>query len=141
MLRRDFIYGLGASLGSVALTSMLADSARAEGSVGAAGSAGAAGAKARHFADAKAKHCIFLYMEGGPSHIDTFDPKPALTKLHKKEFKRSGEEQSAMSSGTRYYVESPFKFRKCGESGADMCTLWKHLAEVADELRVGVENR
>ena len=73
-------------------------------------------------------------MEGGPSHIDTFDPKPALSKLHEKEFHRSGEQQSAMSSGKRYYVQSPFKFRKCGESGADMNTLWKNLANVADDL-------
>lgn len=120
--RRDFLYGLGASLGSVAFSSMLADAAEGEQS------------KQPHFPEAKAKHCIFLYMEGGPSHIDTFDPKPELKRLHLKEFQRSGEEQSAMSSGTRYYVESPFEFRKAGQSGADMCTLWEHLAGVADEL-------
>ncbi len=123
MLRRDFLYGLGSSLGCIAFTSMLADTARAE-----------TAAKKPHFPQAKAKHCIFLYMEGGPSHIDTFDPKPALSKLHEKEFHRSGEQQSAMSSGKRYYVQSPFKFRKCGESGADMNTLWKNLADVADDL-------
>ena len=66
MNRRDFLYGLNASLGSVAFTSMLAQSARA------------ASGKQPHFPLAKAKHCIFLYMEGGPSHIDTFDPKPDL---------------------------------------------------------------
>ncbi len=120
--RRDFLYGLGASLGSVAFTSMLADAAEGDSAHG------------PHFPAAKAKHCIFLYMEGGPSHIDTFDPKPKLKQLHLKEFHRGGEKQSAMSSGTRYYVESPFKFRKAGESGADMCELWKNLAGVADEL-------
>ncbi len=120
--RRDFLYGLGASLGSVAFTSMLAEAAE-DGS-----------ARGPHFPEAKAKHCIFLYMEGGPSHIDTFDPKPKLKDLHLKEFHRGGEEQSAMSSGTRYYVQSPFKFRKVGESGADMCDLWENLAGVADEL-------
>ena len=123
MLRRDFLYGLGASAGSLAFTSMMANDLRA-----------ADRTKKPHFPNAKAKHCIFLYMEGGPSHIDTFDPKPILKKLHKKEFKRSGEQQSAMSSGTRYYVQSPFEFRKCGDSGADMNTLWKNLAEVADDL-------
>ncbi len=120
--RRDFLYGLGASLGSVALTSMLADAAEERSTSG------------PHFPQAKAKHCIFLFMEGGPSHIDTFDPKPKLKQLHLKEFQRGGEEQSAMSSGTRYYVESPFRFGKVGESGADMCQLWQHLAAVADEL-------
>ena len=73
-------------------------------------------------------------MEGGPSHIDTFDPKPKLRDLHLQEFNRSGEEQSAMSSGKRYYVQSPFEFKRHGESGADMCHLWENLAGVADEL-------
>jgi hypothetical protein len=51
-------------------------------------------------------------MEGGPSHIDTFDPKPMLEKLHLKEFVREGKMKSAMESGKRYYVQSPFQFRK-----------------------------
>lgn len=121
--RREHLYGLGAGLGSVAFTSLLAESAAA-----------AREARSAHFPNAKAKHCIFLYMEGGPSHIDTFDPKPMLDKLHLKEFNRSGEEQSAMSSGKRYYVKSPFDFVKHGDSGADMCELWKHLSTVADDL-------
>ncbi|MCH8042482.1 MAG: DUF1501 domain-containing protein [Planctomycetes bacterium] len=95
MLRRDFLYGLGSSLGCIAFTSMLADTAPAPADTA---------TKKPHFPQAKAKHCIFLYMEGGPSHIDTFDPKPALSKLHEKEFHRSGEQQSAMSSGKRYYL-------------------------------------
>ncbi len=126
--RRDFLYGLGASLGAVAFTSLLAETSKAESA------AGKNSARGPHFPEAKAKHCIFLYMEGGPSHIDTFDPKPELDKLHLKEFHRSGEKQSAMSSGRRYYVKSPFSFRKAGESGADMCELWENLAGVADEL-------
>jgi hypothetical protein len=73
-------------------------------------------------------------MEGGPSHIDTFDPKPTLTKLHLQEFTREGRQKSAMESGKRYYVQSPFKFAKRGQSGADMAENWNHLAKVADEL-------
>ena len=83
---------------------------------------------------AKAKNCIFLMMEGGPSHVDTFDPKPALDKLHLKAFTRSGKQKSAMESGKRYYVKSPFKFNKHGESGADMADNWRHLSAVADDL-------
>ena len=120
--RRDFLYGLGASLGSVAFTTLMSKADDKTSNRG------------PHFPNAKAKSCIFLYMEGGPSHIDTFDPKPKLSDLHLKEFQRNGEEQSAMSSGKRYYVESPFKFRKAGDSGADMCDRWEHLAGVADEL-------
>lgn len=137
-LRRDFLYSLGASIGPIALTSLLADDAKAadadanvDGPVNPTGTNRSAGGP--HF-DAKAKHCIFLYMEGGPSHVDTFDPKPKLADLHLKEFQRSGDEQSAMSSGKRYYVQSPFGFAKHGESGADMCDRWTHLPSVADEL-------
>ncbi len=119
--RRDFLYGLNASLGSVAFSSMLARDAQAA-------------AERAHFKEAKAKHCIFLYMEGGPSHIDTFDPKPKLKEMHLKEFQRGGERQSAMASGKRYYVQSPFEFMKAGKSGADMCTLWENLKDVADDL-------
>jgi len=82
----------------------------------------------------KAKACIFLMMEGGPSHIDTFDPKPKLNELHLQKFERAGSQFSAMSSGNRYYVRSPFESRQVGESGADMCLPFKHLGEVADDI-------
>jgi hypothetical protein len=73
-------------------------------------------------------------MEGGPSHIDTFDPKPKLDALHLQEFVREGKQKSAMESGTRYYVRSPFRFTKAGECGADMAENWSHLRRVADDL-------
>jgi len=89
--------------------------------------------KPGHF-PARAKNVIFLMMEGGPSHIDTFDPKPMLAKMHLKEFVREGQQKSAMESGKRYYVQSPFQFRKHGQCGADMAENWTHLAKVADEI-------
>jgi hypothetical protein len=73
-------------------------------------------------------------MEGGPSHIDTFDPKPKLADLHLKEFRRDDKMQSAMSGGKRYYVRSPFEFHKAGTCGADMAVNWKRVAGVADDL-------
>ena len=73
-------------------------------------------------------------MEGGPSHIDTFDPKPKLNELHLQEFNRQDEKASAMASGTRYYVESPFAFRQVGQSGSWMSEPWQHLARVADQI-------
>ena len=115
--RREALFGLGAGLGSVALTSIL----QAEESSG-----------LHH--PAKAKRCIFLMMEGGPSHIDTFDPKPELAKKHLQAFKRSGDMESAMSSGDRYFVKSPFDFIKAGESGADICTKWEHLQAHVDDM-------
>lgn len=121
--RREFIYSLGASLGSVALTSLLAEENPTPIMPG-----------RRHFPEAKARNVIFLMMEGGPSHIDTFDPKPVLDRLHLREFIREGRQRSAMESGRRYYVRSPFRFIRAGRSGADMAENWTHLAKVADEI-------
>ena len=122
--RRQFLYSLGASIGSVAFTSLLSRSLQA-----AAPLAPKAGTLS-----ARAKSCIFLMMEGGPSHIDTFDPKPKLAELHLQEFVREGKMKSAMESGKRYYVRSPFAFEKHGQSGADIAQNWTHLAKVADDI-------
>ncbi|MCA9172886.1 MAG: DUF1501 domain-containing protein [Planctomycetales bacterium] len=122
--RRQLLYGLGATVGSLALTSLLSAEEPATTSET---------TSAPHFAP-RAKRCIFLMMEGGPSHIDTFDPKPELTRRHLQEFSRSGEQQSAMSSGKRYFVKSPFEFIKAGECGADLCVHWQHLREQVDEI-------
>src|SRR5690606_15034995 len=125
---RDFLYGLGMSLGTAAFHSLLrADAARA-------GSSPLALRPAHHAPAAKA--CIFLFMEGGPSHIDTFDPKPKLDDLHLKVFQRQDRFASAMASGERYYVRSPYRFARHGEAGIDMCEYWRHLPAVADELCV-----
>src|SRR5215471_1003606 len=116
--RRQFIFGSSAGLGSIALTALLQqDRLRA----------------AAHHA-AKAKACIFLTMEGGPSHIDTFDPKPKLSQLHMTEFVRRDKFASAMASGTRYFVRSPFGFRKVGQAGLDMCEEFHELAACADDI-------
>ena len=111
--RRDFLYGMGASLGSVALsTLMVREPLSAEPTQGLRPLSPRPG----HLPSA-AKACIFLMMEGGPSYIDTFDPKPKLAQLHLTKFTRRGESKSAMESGTRYYVESPFRFRNAGRCG------------------------
>ena len=114
--RRDFLYGLGAGLGFVALSSMLQ------------------GAQPNAHLPGRAKRCIFLMMEGGPSHIDTFDPKPELDRRHLQEFSRGGETESAMSSGTRYFVRSPFDFIKAGKCGADISSEWTHLQHHVDDI-------
>src|SRR5580765_5561512 len=125
--RRDFLYGLGLSLGTAALHSLLLAEEKTATSPLAP--------KSSHHA-AQAKACICLFMEGGPSHIDTFDPKPKLAGLHMQEFQRQDKFASAMASGKRYYVQSPFQFRQVGESGLAMCDRFEHLAGVADELCV-----
>ena len=125
--RRDFLYGLGSSIGSVALSHLLMQD-------DASASQSNLLAPKPQMVPAKAKSCIFLMMEGGPSHIDTFDPKSKLQDMHLTKFGRKGKQFSAMASGNRYYVQSPFKSRKVGQSGADMCEHFVHLAEVADEI-------
>ncbi|MCS1409031.1 MAG: hypothetical protein M2R45_02210 [Verrucomicrobia subdivision 3 bacterium] len=127
--RREFLYGLGASLGSVAFSTLLADELQGNRTT----ATNPLATKQGHH-PARAKRCIFLIMEGGPSHIDTFDPKPKLSDLHLSRFKREGKMQSAMERGVRYYVKSPFSFGKYGQSGADMGTNWEHLHKVADEI-------
>ena len=124
MRRRDFLFQSGAGLGSVALSALL-DQERAR--------AGVLARKAPHH-PAQAKACIFLLMEGGPSHIDTFDPKPKLEKLHMTEFVRQDKFASAMESGKRYFVTSPFQFRRAGQSGVEICEHFEHLAGCADDI-------
>ena len=124
MQRREILYGVNGGLGALAFHSML----QAEETIEPLSS------REAHFPKAKAKRCIFLYMAGGPSHIDTFDPKPKLKELHLKKFKRQSKFLSAMGSGERYYVQSPFNFVRAGKSGIQMCEHWQHLAGVADEL-------
>ena len=83
---------------------------------------------------ARAKACILLFMEGGPSHVDTFDPKPTLNRLHLKESTRT----KGLLTGKRFFVGSPFRSRRAGRSGIEMCDQFVHLADpdVADELCV-----
>lgn len=125
MKRRDLLFRAGSGCGAVALTSLLSR-------VPAFG-AGELSPKTPHHV-AKAKACVFLTMEGGPSHIDTFDPKPALDAMHGNEFVRQSKFASAMESGKRYYVKTPFKFRQVGQSGLPMSEHFEQLAGMADEL-------
>lgn len=130
--RRDFIFGLGASIGAVALSSP--EACRKPVRIVPDKLKDGSGFIQLPNTIPTAKSCIFLTMEGGPSHIDTFDPKPELEKFHLKKFERQGDKFSAMSSGNRYIVQSPFRSRKVGESGASMSEPFQHLAKVADEI-------
>lgn len=122
--RRQALFGLGASLGAVAFSDLLAKEAIA--------AASGPLAPKKPMLPAKAKNVIMLFMEGGPGHMDTFDPKPRLTELHKTESKLTG----TLETGFKFFVGSPFKFRKVGKAGIEMCDQWVHLADpfVANEL-------
>ncbi len=119
--RRSFLYGLGSSLGALAFTDLLAKDAVANPL-----------SPKPPVKPAKAKAVIMLFMEGGPSQVDTFDPKPKLRELHLTKSTRT----QKIENGDRFFVGSPYGSRKVGESGIDMCDRFVHLPRVADEICV-----
>ncbi len=127
MGRRELLFGLGASAGTLAFTDLLAREASA--------ATGPLAPKAQML-PARAKACIFVVLEGGPGHMDTFDPKPKLSELNLTEASRDPNQVLVEVNAKTYYVGSPFGFRKTGKSGIEMCDRFVHLGdpEVADEL-------
>lgn len=100
--------------------------------LGLAGSLQAAAQAPRTHHPAKAKRVIYLFMNGAPSHVDTFDPKPAL-KTH--EGKQPSGELYKKSNGSGF-MPSPFQFAPRGESGVVMSELLPNLAKCADDMCV-----
>ena len=123
--RREFLWQAGAGFAGLGLIDALTrDQAFA----------GELAAKPQHF-PAKAKHCIFLFMNGGPSQVDTFDPKPALTKWHGKKYTGPAEVGSNGRS-IGYLTQTTFKFKNHGQSGLPISDIYPHLSAHADELCV-----
>ena len=126
--RRDFLQQSGLGLGSMALASFLAESRGAN----------AQDAALDPLTQGKAKNVILLWMGGGPSHIDTFDPKPTLNRLQGKEV--PGSIAKMIPKNNRLRVKnlygSPFPFRKHGESGLPVSDLLPETARHADDLCV-----
>src|SRR5579864_2022199 len=79
----------------------------------------------------RVKRVIFLFMNGGCSTIDSFDPKPALEKYDGQPLP-GGEVKTERRTGE--LMKSPFKFKKYGQCGMDLSELWPHLGEVADDI-------
>ena len=118
--RRQWLQSAGMGFGVVGLAGLLAQAYAGEQS----GAQGAAQlAEGLHFAP-KAKRVIFLFMNGGPSHVDTFDPKPALKKYEGD--KPTKDTQKRAKAG---YVPSPFRFQSHGNSGVVMSELFPCLAK------------
>ena len=93
-----------------------------------------------HYAP-KAKRVIWLFQSGGPSQIETFDPKPGLAKLRGKDLPesiRKGQRLTTMTSGQSSFplVESAFGFQQHGESGAWISDLLPHTAKIADDISI-----
>jgi hypothetical protein len=87
-----------------------------------------------HF-PAKAKRVIFLFMTGGVSHVDTFDPKPALTRDHGKEIVADHPEIQNRPGYERIYLKRPqWNFVPHGQCGTEVSTLFPHVAECVDDI-------
>jgi hypothetical protein len=87
--------------------------------------------KAPHF-PAKAKRIVFLFMKGGPSHVDTFDPKPLLQRDDGKPF--PFKQPRIQFAETGKLLKSPWKFKQYGESGLPVSELFPNVAECVDDL-------
>ena len=83
---------------------------------------------------AKAKRIVFLFMKGGPSHVDTFDPKPLLTRDHGKPLPFDLPRVTFAKQGN--LLKSPWKFKRHGESGLPVSELFPHVAKCVDDLCV-----
>ena len=82
----------------------------------------------------RAKRVIFLFMSGGPSHVDTFDPKPTLAAYHGKPL--PFEQPKLVRTRTSNLLDTPWAFKKHGESGTAVSDLFPHLASCVDDLCV-----
>src|SRR5262245_59301706 len=84
----------------------------------------------------RAKRVIFLFMDGGVSHVDTFDPKPELSRRHGQPAVWHADPLSQATSAGRRWLGSPWQFRRHGHSGLPVSDLFPRTARVADDLCV-----
>ena len=122
LTRREMLERSGTGFGLLGLSGLLQSASRAQA---------AGNANPRHLV-ARAKRVIFLFMNGGPSHVDTFDPKPAL---HKHEGQQPSGKLYKKSKGPGF-MPSPFAFRKHGQSGIEVSELFPNVAKCIDDICV-----
>ena len=128
LTRREALRKVGNGFGMMAFAGMLSNSlARAGAVLDSDGNIGVS--KLDH--PQRVKRVIFLFMNGGCSSIDSFDPKPALEKYDGQPLP-GGTIKTERRTGE--LMKSPFKFKKYGQCGMDVSELWPHLGEVADDI-------
>jgi len=135
--RREFLTRAGTGFGSLALSFMLAQEAMADTKTAAKGHYNPLAPKSPMF-PTKAKSVIFLFMYGGPSQVDTFDPKPDLDKYHGKSMSIAlqgvGEVKTFGGGGNAPLMRSPYKFQKYGKSGIEVSDLFPNVAQCVDDM-------
>lgn len=129
MSRRAMLRESALGFGSLALTDLLCRTSRATAEN--SGPVNPLAPKPPHF-PARAKRVIFLFMKGGPSHIDTFDPKPLLDRDDGKPF--PGQKPRVQFAQTGALLKSPWKFRQHGQSGLPVSELFPEVAKLVDDL-------
>ena len=129
--RRELLRRSGAGLGMLGLAGVLADDGRLARADEAGGYRNPLAPKLPHFAP-KAKRVIHLFMNGGPSHLDTFDHKPALDEWNGKAIPVNL--PTERKTGAAF--ASPYKFQKYGECGLEVSEIFQHTAKHADDLCV-----
>ena len=141
--RREWLRMIGGGFGSVGLAGVLAQELSREARAGAAFSDVLPGRadgedplspRAPHF-EPRAKRVIFLFMNGGPSHVDTFDLKPELTRLDG-QIPPDSFVKGLGRKSSRRLLRSPFRFDRHGESGIEVSELYPELAGCVDDLCV-----
>jgi hypothetical protein len=135
--RREMLRICGNGFGLLGLAGLLAETARASSSAGAAGTANRAVnplvVRPPMF-PARAKRVIFLFMSGGPSHVDTFDPKPRLVTDNGKPL--PFEKPHLERTKTGNLLMSPFKFQKYGQAGIEVSELFPNVGSCIDDICV-----
>ncbi len=125
--RRQMLQRVGTGLGAIGLASVLADRRL----LAADAAVSPLAPKTPHFTP-RAKHVIHLFMNGGPSQVDTFDPKPALEKYNGQQ-PPTGVKSERKTGGL---MMSPFKFKKCGESGLEVSEIFPEIGKCIDDVCV-----
>lgn len=126
--RRQLLKDCAAGFGSVALAALLAESSRGDSPSTASDPLSP---RPPHF-EPRAKRIIFLFMKGGPSHLDTFDDKPRLRRDNGKPLPFAKPRVQFAETGA--LLASPWKFRRYGESGIAVSSLFPHVARHVDDL-------
>src|SRR2546428_3567486 len=129
LTRRQMLRQMGTGLGMLGFAALLQD-AGVLVPAGHAASANPLAPKPPQF-PARAKRIIHIYLNGGPSHVDTFDPKPALTKWEEKTIP-TGHLTTARPTGTA--LPSPFKFQPHGQSGGEESEIFAKTAQHVDDI-------
>jgi hypothetical protein len=132
LTRRDLLRRGGMGFGTLGLASIMAADGLLSSQAHADTDLHPLAPKAPQF-PAKAQRVVHLFMNGGPSQVDTFDPKPLLDKYHGKPLPNPNLRTERKTSGA---LRSPYKFAKYGQSGLDVSEIFKETAKHADDLCV-----